>query len=338
MTTNLPAVVPQVSMSPGQVLASIVEKGVTSDNAEAMIRLTTFVREEESKRSFAAAFAAFQAECPKVVAETPIPDKLGNVRFRYAGLDSILEVVAPILARHGLGYSFTQGPAQEMGRITAICTLSHTDGYSKSGEATIRAGSGPSGASESQADSAALTMAQRRAFCNVCGIVVRKGADARDEGDVISATEAADLQQRVFDACTVNGRLDEEQVKRYLKFGGATTWSGIRRVRYEQLVQLPALRRSGGAASAPPAAAPSQSATPAKPFQASFDDAGAWRSAMIAEIAQRWNCTTTAAAIFSEMEKASGKSYLSMTAEGRRAAWEKLTSGGLDRRFAPKKS
>jgi hypothetical protein len=202
----------------------------------------------------------------------------------------------------------------------------------------VRCGSGPSGTTEAQADSAATTTAKRLALCDVCGIVVRKRDDARFDGEIITAIEAADLQRRIMEVSGGN----QDQVKRWLKFAGATTWDTIRRARYEQVINQPELRGKGEvpAPTAPtPATATTSattSATPAKPCPVPFTEAADWRAAMIEEIAGRWKVTKTAAAtIFADMEKKSGKSYLALTPERRKGAWDALTTGKLDKAFKP---
>lgn len=331
---NLPA---QVSDSNpiGAMMREFMERGATADAAAAIDKMMEAYLKMEAvgaEKSFARAFAAFQDECPNVAVSKAVPLKGGGVKFRYAPFESIIDEVGPTLRKHGFSFTHSTDYRSEPVRVVATCTLIHTDGHRRSADFSCRVGAGAPGLSAAQEDGAAATTAMRRAFCAVCGIVVRS-TDAREEGEPITPAEAAAIEERVGRAC--GG--DVEQIARYLKLGGANNWADIRRAKYEVVVA------ALDAAESPPnrnlhnPEQKSETTAPAVPFPASYDDAGAWRSAMLEQMAARWGCPAKAAAgAFDAILKASGvTSYVAVEIPRRKAAWESLTTGKLDR-YAPK--
>ena len=99
----------------------------------------------------------------------------------------------------------------------------------------MRAGAGPYGATETQADGAAMTYAKRYALCNALNITVEKDTDARNEGSPISAEQAQTLREMVKDT-----RSDETA---FLKFAGAKSYEEIGNARYADL--FAALQKKG---------------------------------------------------------------------------------------------
>ena len=159
-----------------------------------------------------------------------MPDKNGGTRYTYLPYDEIMREVQPIAEREGISISFSTDFSE--GRIVQTCTLTHTSGHSKDYKAFVRAGAGPYGATETQADGAAMTYAKRYALCNALNIVVERDTDgvrpdARNEGAPVSFEQAETLRELVRDTGS-----DEDA---FLKYAGAKTYGEIGSARYQQL-------------------------------------------------------------------------------------------------------
>jgi hypothetical protein len=93
----------------------------------------------------------------------------------------------------------------------------------------VRAGSGPPGANEAQADGSALTYAKRYAVCGALSLRVEHDTDARNEGEPISPLQAAGLRRMVY--------LSGANEKAFLRFAGAATYEEIGSSRFKELCE-----------------------------------------------------------------------------------------------------
>lgn len=185
------------------MLQKMIESGITADNVSAMekmLELHERMQQRQAEREFNAAFAAVQSEMPDMQATAVVPDKQGNVKFKFAPYEEIMGKVKPLLTKHGFAVAFDS--TFRDGRIFVTCTLMHAAGHSKTNTFSTRIGSGPPGASECQADGAASTYAKRFALCNALNIVIDK-EHPRPEDDVrnvegpINREEAIELREWV---------------------------------------------------------------------------------------------------------------------------------------------
>jgi hypothetical protein len=218
--------------SVGQMMQDFIARGVTADNVAAFERLVALkerLDDKQAEREFALAFISLQKEMPEVHATKSVPDKQGNVKFRFAPYEEIMSAVKPMLEKHGFTVTFSMDFKE--GRVIQTCTLMHVGGHSRSNQFMARIGSGPPGASECQADGAASTYAKRFALCNALNITVESdtdGQDARNEGAPITFDQVAYLKELVRDT-----KSDEAA---FLRFAGASKYEEIGSARYDSLV------------------------------------------------------------------------------------------------------
>jgi hypothetical protein len=85
-------------------------------------------------KTLAEALAAFQAEVPKMSKDetAKVKSDKANYTYGYASLDQFVEIVEPVLGKHGL--SVTSAPDWVEGRYTLIVTLLHESGEERSGK------------------------------------------------------------------------------------------------------------------------------------------------------------------------------------------------------------
>lgn len=224
----------------GAMLKAVVEKGLTADNAAALEKITELymkVEAENARKSFSKAFIEMQSELPAIAPTKIVPNKDGSTRFKYAPYDELMKMVGPILRKHGFAPSFST-KFQE-GRVTSVCKLLHVSGHSETNEYSVRIGSGPPGATESQADGAANQYAQRGALCDALNLVITgRDNEAKDLGAPITFAQSEDLRRRVWET-----KSDE---KAFLKYAGGDTYETIPETRYKECDAL--LKRKEGRA------------------------------------------------------------------------------------------
>jgi hypothetical protein len=216
----------------GDMLRTVVEKGITTENVAAFEKLVGLYERMESRKAeqhYSAAFVALQSDMPKVNATKTVPDKQGGVRYKFAPLEEIIRQIGPSLKQHGFTFSFSE--RFENGRMIETCTITHVGGHHRSNEFSVRVGSGPPGCNETQADGAAGQYARRYALCDALGIVIEHiDQDARAEGACITKAQADELARRVNET--------ETDRAAFLKFAGAASFTEISSVKYDMLDQL----------------------------------------------------------------------------------------------------
>jgi len=220
----------QVTPSTGQLLAAVVQGGITGQNVDVLERIVALKEREdkrEAERLFADAFADLQAEMPKIEAKKIVPgSRQDEVRYRYAPYEEIMRQVQPFLARHGFAVTFDTEIKEP--RVEVTCTLIHRSGHSRSNKQGARIGKGPPGSSEAQGDGAATTYAKRFALCAALNIVVEQDSDGRDadSGDTITKEQAADLRLRCEETST--------DMAKFCRWLGASGFESIRASDWER--------------------------------------------------------------------------------------------------------
>lgn len=216
------------------MLSAVMKTGITSENIQAVekiVQLYERMQDRKAEKEFAAAFVTLQAEMPKVQATRPVPNKDGSLRYRFAAFEDLMEQLHEHLQRNGFTVSFSS--RVETDRLISTCTLQHTSGHKRSNEFAVRIGSGPPGATVTQADGAAATYAKRFALTEALNIVVgHMDNDARLLGstEFITDEQAEELERRVA--------LSESDKLAFLKFAGAKTYAEIPAAKYGMLDQL----------------------------------------------------------------------------------------------------
>jgi len=218
---------------PLDLIARLIESGkITSESvgvAKELFALDREMRMDRAEQDYAAAFSALQKELGTFTATRAVPMKDNKgTKYTYLPYEEIMRAVQPLAEKHGFSISFSTDFAEA--RIIQTCTLQHISGHHRDFKAFVRAGAGPHGATETQADGAAMTYAKRYALCNALNIVVERdtdGADARNEGGPITFEQAETLRQLVAETGS-----DEAK---FLKFAGVEVYAEIGSNRYQEL-------------------------------------------------------------------------------------------------------
>lgn len=111
---------------------SAIDKGI--EGAAALTQLVELKHKMDDRlaaTAFAAAMAAFQAECPpipKTTKATVVHKAGGQHSYNYAQLPAIAQMIAPARAKFGFSYSW-RIDENEKGRLTCVCIVRHRDGH-----------------------------------------------------------------------------------------------------------------------------------------------------------------------------------------------------------------
>ena len=217
--------------TPLALMQQVIAAGITPESVGVMERLVALDREmkrDAAAVEFAGAFSRLQNALKGFKPTKSVPDKNGGVRYSYVPYEQIMREVQPLAEREGLSISFSTDFAD--GRIVQTCTLTHVSGHSKDYKSFVRAGAGPYGASETQADGAAMTYAKRYALCNALNITVERdsdGLDARNEGKAITFEQAETLRELAKEVGA--------DIPAFLKFAGASKFEEIGSARFDAL-------------------------------------------------------------------------------------------------------
>jgi hypothetical protein len=152
------------------LIAKAIDKKVPVETMERLLMMRRELKAEWAKSEFDKAMAAFQAECPIIKKTKSVKTDTGEVAYKYAPLESIVDQVKDILSKHGFSYGVDQ-PGAKQGYIKVAFTAKHTSGHSEVTCVELPLGNKTRIMSQTQVEAAALTFAKRYAFCNAFGIL-----------------------------------------------------------------------------------------------------------------------------------------------------------------------
>ena len=161
---------------------------------EKLMELQERWERNESAKSFAVAITDFQRDCPQIQKKRGVSMTGGNhPDYLYAGLDDIMAIISPILARNGLSVSFSANLTTD-GKLTADCTIRHGMHVEKS-SVTLPVPS-QMRVNDTQKMGAAFSYAKRYALCAALNITVtNEDVDAKGlKGNPITDQQASALQ------------------------------------------------------------------------------------------------------------------------------------------------
>lgn len=215
------------------LVRAVIEKGLTSESVAAvaeLVKLRESMEARKAEKEFAMAFVQLQKDLPTIMGARGIPDKQGNIKFRYANFEDIDSIVRPICLAHGFSYAFKE-TGIESGRITVTMILQHSGGHLREIPYSVRIGNGPPGSTESQADVSGHSYAQRGALESGLALrIVGTREDARGESGPVSEEIAFELERRCKET--------NSDVIAFLKFAGATSFKTIAASKYDMLDNL----------------------------------------------------------------------------------------------------
>lgn len=233
---TIPAdIVKREEPSVGSMLSAFIERGITAENVaafSALVELKERLETRDAEKQFAQAFVAMQAEMPAIQKKVAVPNNDGSTRYKFAPYDQIMDVVSPILQRHGFATTFTMRYAD--GRVIQECTLQHIGGHKRTNQFMARIGSGPPKSSEAQGDGAASSFAKRYALCDALALVIETDTDGKFDARVEGAPITRDQVQFLKDEVADTG----SDPTKFLAMAGAPSFEEIGSSTYDILVRF----------------------------------------------------------------------------------------------------
>ena len=213
-----------------QLLHLAIEKGTPVEALEKLVGLHERLADREAAQEFARALAAFQAECPPITHSKKakiVTSGGGSYSYTYAELDAIARVVNPILAKHGLSYSWNTA-VDEKNRLTCDCIVRHINGHIALPATFSLPIDNKSAMSEQQKVGAAATFAKRQSLIAALGITT-----SDDDFDGAAAAAVDPTPVNAAQLRTLENLLDE---------AGADPEKFLKYLDVEALKDLPAVR------------------------------------------------------------------------------------------------
>ena len=173
------------------VIMSALEKGADISLIEKLIDLKMKVDQQKAEVEIRKAIANFQGEMPIVAKTKVVHNRDGSLRYKYAPIDEIVKISAPILAKHGLSVTIDTQFNEHNVVVTAI--VQHIHGGERKSSFIIPIMKSDY-MNDAQAVASALTYAKRYAYCNVLGIMT---GDEDDDAQAVSKEEVQEVKQEV---------------------------------------------------------------------------------------------------------------------------------------------
>lgn len=223
--------------STGELLAAVIQQGVTTNSVEVIERLCALRNQERdaaNKAAFNRAFFAMKKELAglEFYCDKAAKTKSGAVAYTYCSETEISEKLEPLLFKHGFAMLF--GQRQDGERVTADITLIHESGHEEKREYTVTRGRSNDMKDATAVDASATTSAWRHLVIKLFGLKsrIREEDDARNKGsgETITEDEATELNRRV-NACGA------DQAK-FLAFAGAEYFTEIPANKLQALLDM----------------------------------------------------------------------------------------------------
>lgn len=206
---------PAPVVTPMQMLQVAMERGADLDKMQQLMDLQERWEANEARKAYVAAMAAFKANPPEIFKGKHVRFQTtkGVTEYDHATLADVCGAAIKGLAAHGISHRWDV--AQEAGKITVACILTHERGHSE--RVSMTAGADDSGGKNSiQAIGSAVTYLQRYTLMSATGLAARDIEDDDGRGadpvQTITEEQAADLQALIDEVGA-----DKAKFLRYLK-------------------------------------------------------------------------------------------------------------------------
>lgn len=153
------------------LIESALRMGATLDQTRELIALRREVQADEARKLFFAALAAFKAEVGPIF-KSKTTKEIGretSTKFTYtwASLDDIESAIGPILAKHGLSYTWDHD--QDGPSVLTLCHVRHKAGHVETTKVRLSVAGSP-GMSEHQKVQSTFQYGRRASLTSALGL------------------------------------------------------------------------------------------------------------------------------------------------------------------------
>jgi hypothetical protein len=171
-------VVEVIQATPATLLNIAINNGADLDRLEKLMELQTRWEENQAKKAYYVAMAAFKAEPPEIEKDKHVKytTQKGITEYDHASLGNVTQKISAALGEHGLSAAWkTQ---QDGARITVTCRISHSLGYGE--ETSLSASPDDSGGKNNiQSLGSTITYLERYTLLALTGLATQ---DQDDDG------------------------------------------------------------------------------------------------------------------------------------------------------------
>ena len=151
----------------------------------------------QARKAFFKAFREAQAELKPVVKRGKVLTKSGGILYHFATAEDLVNMLDPIIVRHGFSRSITSKPSPKENHTTFVLILRHEDGHQEEYpmEAPLAPQGGAQGNQKLQGVASAYTYCERHLLLKVWGVQTVKDDDGlAASGDAVGMEKVTEAQ------------------------------------------------------------------------------------------------------------------------------------------------
>jgi hypothetical protein len=157
-------------VNPEKLLSMAIQNNLPVESLERLMAMRKELKAEWAKEQYYKSLSAFQSECPIIVNKKDgSRTKSGQVAFKYAPIEDIIDQVKDLLEKHGFSYSFDSRPKEH--GVLAIIQINHIAGHSETKSMELPLPTKTSLMSDTQLMGSAQKYGNRYVFKNAFGIM-----------------------------------------------------------------------------------------------------------------------------------------------------------------------
>ncbi len=206
-------------ITPMDLIQTANESGASIEKMEQLFALQLRWEENEAKKAYHRAVAAFKSETINIVKEKKVgyTNKDGSFTgYTHATLGNIVQTIIPVMGRHGLSHSWNV--EQKGADITVTCRLSHELGHAT--EVTMSAGKDDSGKKNAiQQVASTITYLERYTLLAITGLATQDQDDDGAKAEAPKEPTLDDEQLANIDALIAETGTDMQRFCAFFKVG-----------------------------------------------------------------------------------------------------------------------
>lgn len=220
-----------VQATPATLLQIAINNGADLDRLEKLMELQTRWEENQAKKAYFAAMAAFKATPPEIEKDKHVKYTTGKgvTEYDHASLGNVTQRISAALGEHGLSAAWKT--TQNAAKIIVTCRITHALGYGE--ETSLEASHDDSGGKNAiQSLGSTITYLERYSLLALTGLAALNSDDdgkSTQEIQYLSDAEKA----------TINGIIEDKKVdlKKFLTYMGVESVDTIKETDYQKAIQ-----------------------------------------------------------------------------------------------------
>lgn len=216
----------QVEMTPIQIYQQAVSSGLNVEYLKSIQDLIERTEDRQASKDYAAALAKFQTACPAIPKEGEVHDNRGNLMYKYAKLDKLMDIIQPHLTDAGLTIKFSTEITDQ--HVKADCTV-RCGVHAEVSSATVPVPTDMSKINKAQQGGVAIAYAKKYALMAGLNLVATdEDTDAATIIETITEDQAIGLQD-------IASQLDGITHQKCLALLKINTWNDLPKIKHAKL-------------------------------------------------------------------------------------------------------